>query len=355
MAYQTGSSTSPDDLLDKLRLWLIDMGWTVNKWETDNTKYNAWTGLVGTGKRLHVQKTASTGDVMYFNFRSVNRGHVIGCYDTSSYLMSNQLYPGELTGIAMYGSTGYNGSNNWESQPGAPQTTDNKTFGVCIHGLSLSSIPSYHFFQNGDCYAMVVEYTTGKFQQLIFGTLLKQGTYTGGQFYSGSLPTYHPASSLLNASDAHLTLSIRDISGSYGNGCVYLQADSASRWRSSGGRGYYENDSLHIRFNRICSCGSVITGSNYNSWPSFDEIFYNRGPNAYNTVAPMCPIYVEAKRASGTFSLVGVPEGVRSLNILNYSNAQELTFGSETWMVFAAHDKVADANPNVGFAFKKVV
>ena len=73
-------------------------------------------------------------------------------------------------------------------------------------------------------------------------------------------------------------------------------------------------------------------------------------------MAAMCPIYTFLKRSDNNFSLIGWPEGVRFLNVTNYSAAQELTFGAETWMVFHADSLVGTPKKMyTGFAFLKVV
>ena len=54
MAYETGASTGPNDLLGKLRLFAIAQGWTINRWTT-----------VGSGRELCLSKGSA-----YYNMRS---------------------------------------------------------------------------------------------------------------------------------------------------------------------------------------------------------------------------------------------------------------------------------------------
>jgi hypothetical protein len=84
------------------------------------------------------------------------------------------------------------------------------------------------------------------------------------------------------------------------------------------------------------------------------SFFWSKAPNAYNAMAAMCPIYTFLKRSDNNFSLLGWPEGVRFLNCTNYSAAEEITYGGETWMVFHADSQEeAPKNMYCGFAFLK--
>ena len=352
MAYQTGTSTGPDDLLDKLRIWLLAAGWTVNLWDDDNSTYRTWTGLVGTGKRLHVQKTAGDSTVMYFNLRSVNRGVVFGDH----YGTSNQYggkYYSEITGLALNGSTGYNVANTWDKQPGYMQSTGG-SWGVAITELSLSAIPAYYFFQDGDTVIVCVEYQSGKFQWLAFGLLEKQGAITGGQFLSGSLNGYNPSYQLLYASSGQTKFFCRNRSGSsfdYGNGAVYFNADSVAAWRANGAlgskdEGYY----YYLHFPGLEPNAGYTAGD----WNTLNSFFISRAPNHYNALAPMVPIYVLSKRANGNYSLLGWPKSIRMLNGYYYNPAEEYTLGSDVWMIFPEHSKTDTDGGNMSFAVKKV-
>lgn len=355
MPYSTGTATGPADLLDKLRLFLIDQGWSVNKWEDDNTKYRTWTGLDGTGKRLHVQKTAADSTVMYFNFRSTIRGIPFEDHNASQTQYSGK-YRAEITGLGMYGSTGYDGGYVWDKQPGGT-LNGTASWGVCMTELSVSSVPAYYFYQDGDTVIVIVEYTAGKYQSFCFGCLEKQGTYTGGLFFFGSLATYEPSYQILNAANTYQTmfLTINLDSSTYGSGAVYLNVDSTAGWRSSG----YMGSSSSATGNRSCiACGvrandgSKTGASNANN--VLVGLFFSRSPNFYNGLSPFAASYVFGKRSSGNWSLLGWPKSIRHINITNYNPAQEITLGSDTWMMFPEHSK-SDADPTIGFAIKKVM
>jgi len=359
MAYQTGTSTGPDDLLDKLRVWLVANGWTQNGWADDNTTYHTWTGLVGTGKRLHVQKTAADSTVMYFNLRSVNRGVIFEDHNDDSSIESYGKYQAEVTGLAINGSTGYNGSNAWDYQPGSPVGSSSYSWGACMTELSLTAIPAYYFWQDGDTVVVCVEYQSGKFQWLAFGCLDKSGAgaYTGGQFFSGSLCGYYPSEQLLNTTSYAVyynrTLFFCHNENWYGTGAVYLNIDSAAGWRSIG----YQGSSSSALYNREALAPGVRPNDaspsylNYNTLCSF---FWSRAPNHYNALSPFVPLYVVGKRSNGNWSLLGWPKSLRMLNAFYHDPGAEYTLGSDVWMIFPCHAKSDADGGRMGFAVKKV-
>lgn len=338
MAYETGTSTGPSDLLDKLRVFLVAQGWTVNGWADDTYNYSTPSGIDGTGKRLHVQKNAADGTVMYFNFRSAIRGLVVSNSFATS--MSGRYY-GELTGIAVNGSTGYNGSSHWDQQPGAP------AFANGVVELSTVAIPSYHFFADGDTVNVVVEYGAGKYQFLSFGCLEKQGAYTGGQFFSGSFASdqFYRNWTVSGWYVPHYFTNTDSAGGI--SGSVYVNVDGTASWRKA--------DSTTKEIVMPCVAGQRANATYMRG--GLCNFFWSKSPNFYNGLAAMGVLYVLLKRSDGNYSLLGWPKNIRSLNIVNYAAGQELTYGSETWLVFPAslEDETQTLNKNVGFAYKKVV
>jgi hypothetical protein len=352
MAYSTGTSTGPDDLLDKLRLFLIGTGWSVNKWDDDNTTYVAWSGLIGTGKRLHVQRTATDGTVMYFNLRSVNRGVIFGNYYNSTLKVSGKYYS-EITGIGINGSTGYGGALAWDLQTGGPTNGSGASVGACITEISVSTIPAYYFFETGDTVVVVVEYETNKFQFITFGCLEKSGTYTGGQFYFASQCSYYATYRMLADLDyserlvflANLSLS------QYGAGAVYHNADSVAGWRFLGAAG--NSTSGYAGFIQGPAIGPYQSPTGAYSI-CLGAYAYTRSPNELNALAVLGQALLMTKRADGKFSFIGYPTGIRLCNVEFYAPAEELTIGSDIWKVFPAHTKEAECtNPHFGFAFHK--
>lgn len=345
MAYQTGTSTGPNDLIDKLRTFLEGDGWTTNLFTT-----------VGSGYRLHVQKTASDSTVMYFNFRSAIAEHGTTITGDNRTYLNDGYYYGDVTGLLVNGSTGYNVANVWDEQPGYPYSQDVvgdglNSMAMCMTEMSISAIPAYYFFTIDDTVNIVVETTSGIFQFMSFGLLEKQGVYTGGQFFSASYNSYAPKREytyIYAQNVPHYFAYLHNGDGS--NGAVYVDMDSVSDFRIS-----KSETNPEIRF----PCVVSTRGNESSSQSGLGAFFWSKSPNFYNNISSMMPIYVMGKRSDSNYSLLGWPSGVRFLNVLNYSAGQEITYGTETWKVFpeksfSNYDTYAK-NKNCGFAFKKVV
>lgn len=156
--YSSGNATSTVNLLNAFRLFLLDAGFTVNRYVDD-----------GAGKSLSVAKGGN-----FFNFRAT-ANESINVYPTVTDVQSaNSLYA-----IWLSPSTGYNAGETWFRQPDAPKT--NGQFSYCGIGFLTGSM-NYHFFAFGNNAFMVVESPTGRFSWLGLGQIAKIGDWGGGQF-----------------------------------------------------------------------------------------------------------------------------------------------------------------------------
>jgi len=334
VGYYSGSSTGPNDLIDKFRIAAFAEGWTVNLFTA-----------IGAGYRLHIQKTASDGTVMYFNFRSA-----IAEYGTLITEDNAGSGDGNVTGLCINGSTGYDVGQDWDTQTNYPQNIgkSNKSFGNVMSPMSTSAIPAYYFYFVGDSVHIVVEITSGKFQFMSFGMLNKQGAITGGLYFTASMSSRKPYYDYQGANNRDSARYFIDepYASDCMNGAVYLDADSVTDWRVAGTKSTYDE----IVFPCV-PCGDYSPARGKGGMCSF---FWTKSPSAYNAMAAMCPLYVCLKRDDDNYSLIGWPEGVRFLNVTNYDSAEEISYGDETWMVFHA-DSVEDDPQNMyaGFAFLK--
>jgi len=203
-------------------------------------------------------------------------------------------------------------------------------------------IPAYYIFFLGDSVHIVVEITSGKFQFMSFGCLEKQGAYTGGMYFTASMSSNQPYTDYMTGwyvpkyFNSHPSGQIA--------GAVYLDVDSTASWRRA-----------HTASNEIAfPCVVGQTASEVYSKVGICSMFWSKGPNFYNNLAAMAPLYTFVLRDDDNYSLLGWPEGVRFLNCTNYSAGQELTYGTETWKIFHADSLDQDPlNMYCGFAFKK--
>ena len=333
MGFYSGTSTGPNDLIDKLRIALLAEGWTVDNFSA-----------IGAGYRLHVYKTLDS-EVSYFNFRSA-------IAETGVTLITEDNITGEygtVTGLIVNGSTGYDGGELWHKQPGYPQSVKNgnKSFGNVISPMSISAIPSYYFFFNGDSIHIAVEITAGKFQFMSFGMLVKDGVYTGGQYFTATLGSRSPGYDYMPAAGygpRYFCNYNYWASTQYEiNGAVRITADEVTSWRNAGNG--LNNDQI------VFPCPNEYSP---NSISGIAEFFYSKSPSSYNAIAAHFPLYTFLLRSDDNYSRIGWPEGVRFLNVTNYDPAEELVLGGDTWLVFPADGiNIAPINVGVGFAFLK--
>ncbi|MGI9277486.1 MAG: hypothetical protein ACR2PT_21890, partial [Endozoicomonas sp.] len=109
MAYETGTANGVEDLLDKLRLFAIGLGWTVDRFDT--TSVGTGTGNSNNGKWLQLHH----GDAGYHNLVSDNRVDDV----------TTTAYPRPY--IHTFGATGVNtDSAEYREQLGSSWTVSNK-------------------------------------------------------------------------------------------------------------------------------------------------------------------------------------------------------------------------------------
>ena len=362
--HTSGTAIGVDGLMDAIRTALLADSWTVNLWQADNTTYEVWANLVGTGKRLHVQKTAADGTVMYFNLRSITRGIPFEYHQESS---SNPLtyegtayYQAEMTGIAINGSTGFDGDLAWDYQPGAPTVYDagdlkNESIGGAIGDLLNASIP-YWITINDDTVMVTVEYETDKYHHMASGCLEKaqDAGWTGGQFYAAEHSGYQPSLEAYTygtvdsyngafGSNYYLNSNFMVFTRSYTAG-IYADIDAAAAWRVA-----YDDIILPCHSPSWKYGTTINIHSAPNSWCSQ---FLEYAPNTFNSLSPLCPLYMMIKRANGRYSHVGYPSGVRFANILQHDAENEISYGTDIWKLFPADKKDATYDPYyyAGFA-----
>jgi len=338
MAYETGASTGPNDLLDKFRLFAIAQGWTVNRWAT-----------VGSGRELCIAK-GSGANAAFFNFRSyVNETVRVNGSN------SNNQY-----GILLNGSDAYDAGLAWDRQPGFPsRQTDlpanNQAHAWTPFVINFGPFPAYHFFAPDDkTLYCELEITTGTFLRFGCGSLdLFSSSAPGrGRFFYGT-GGRHPSASTSaqswlgsdsdNASYAMEEVPFRsadytsnDVSGACGS---YLRVahDSFDNWAFSS-RNFSTTNTASI-----CQGGGV-----------HDRIVRELGPSALNGIGVLLPNVVALNRNNEYLNPVGVVPGMRYMEMNNYQPGDEFTIGSDVWKVFPWYQKGGRSGQR-GIAMLKVV
>ena len=332
MAYETGASTGPNDLLDKLRLFAIAQGWTVNRWTT-----------VGSGRELCLSKGAA-----YYNMRSYQNETVIvnGSSSTLRY------------GISINGSDGFASGNAWDRQPGYPVRPSGTAGSDQGHGYvpfvtSTGPFPSYYLFApDSKTIYLEVEVTTGTFQRMGFGTLdlFNSATPGGGRFFyatggTGTVTNSTTSTSWLGAEIDNSSYALEEVpfratdySGTANQCGSFVRAafDSFDGW-----------------------CGSAVQASSTNMAQAcqgggvHDKIIRDSSPNPMNGVGILTPNVVSVNRANEYLHPVGVVPGMRYMDMTNYLPGDEFTLGSDTWKVFPWYQKGGRSFQR-GIAYKKV-
>lgn len=371
MIYQSGTYSSMHNLLGTIKTFLESNGWTVNKWELDEQGYWSRTGIDYTGAmRLHIQKTASDSTVMYFNFKSVTRGIIFGDnLDATS--QSNGRYYSEIRGIGINGSTGYSATEKWDEQPGYPVSQGtSKSVGSCITEVPVGASRNYYIFSHADSCTIVVQIDDNRFVYLAFGLLTKSGVYTGGQFYAGSIETYQPSYIYwyLSANRRIPWRSAFLANGLDGNNyfestfAVYIDVDGSASWKHNGQEGSGDTSldaDLQIGVQPVYARTDDSVSTNRRYAVNLNEFVYDRSPNHFNGVSILAPVYIFVTRATGRYTYIGMPKGIRIINRSPYDSGDEFSLGSDTWKVFPAFDiadelsTIINMNPHVGFALLK--
>lgn len=337
MAYQNSTASSIDDLFNKLATFAQANGWTKNE----------PAGL--TTDRLFLSKNS-----VFVSFRwALSSQTAVGVYQATGYAAG--LAPGGQANDSGNGFVGpvFNDANVKTSRYVSMTHSD----------------MTYWFFENDSspAYIHVVVTLNGsasnRFSHFGFGELTKLGTWTGGEYaYGQYVPVGIVGTDIANTSEQFSCV----LDGGLGASTTAYRAFAATvrmeslpgqtvgtRWGLSyGGENPGVDRGNNVRYNIQGGfrAGPVAaTFARFMSSPTTGltamypiNLYYDRG--LVSSVRQWYPM--------------GYMADVRGIDITNYSEAQELTVGADTWVAFPASYKVAvfsnNATKNTGVAYKKV-
>lgn len=331
MAYQTGTSTSVNDLLDKFRLFAEAQGWTSNRWI-----------VAGSGQELCISKSSA-----YFNFRS---------WSNETMLVNGSPVAGKY-GITINGSDGYSAGSGWDTQPGYP-VRGNSSGGDQAHVMwplviTTGPFSAYHFFapDSKTLYAEV-EVTTGTFIRFGCGSLdlFNPAAPGGGRFCyatSGGHVTNSTASSQWLGAEMDqiycpemVPFRAADYSsnnyGVFSASMVRAQFDSFDNWAGSG-------RTVTTSGLQMCCQGGGC----------HDKVLRDYSPAPLNEVGVLLPNIVSLNASNQYLLPIGVVPGVRYMDMSSYLPGEEFTLGPDTWKVFPWYQK-GGLSYNRGIAYLKV-
>lgn len=328
MAYETGTATTQQDLFDKLLTFA-----TANGWTQDENSSN---------------KVALHKNNVYVSFRLAS--------DT-------------IDNVSMHQALGYTGGQEPGDHPndsgnGYNTSNDHNNINLdnerCIYGLGNGPFVSYFFFENDSSPAyihVVVEISTDVFRHFGFGELDKFGDWTGGEYAYGQ---YQEFGGSLNAENTHgldghftdtgnntrraPTLHMEGLPGQPASskwGQVWGNTDDTSPPNDSAA-----NDKVNVM-------GGVRGG------PIARHFGVIAPAGSSSGLIPGSPVGLFYRDNDlERIYFLGFQSDVRHMDIRFFAPKQEITVGSDTWVVFPLAQKTTDATNdrtyNSGFAYKKV-
>lgn len=330
MAYENGTASSANDLLDKLRLFAIAQGWSVNRWTA-----------VTAGYELALQKGSA-----YYNFRSWENGS----------MLVNGTTTANKYGITMNGSDGYSGAAQWDRQSGYP-LRQSSTGGDQGHALlplvvAQTNFPNYYLFTpNANCIYLELEVASGIFHRLGFGSLdlfnpaaSGEGRFfyaTGGEHVTNSTSSSVWLGEHIDSSSSLEEVPFRaaDVLSSSGKSGSFVRCafDAFNNWAGSA----YSANVSHMF--QACQGGGV-----------HDKILRESSPNPRNGIGLLTPNVVSVNRTNTYLAPLGVVPGIRYMDMTNYLPGAEFTIGADTWKVFPWYQK-GGRSYNRGIAYRKIV
>lgn len=322
MAYQAGTLLAGDgdvyeQLMDVIKAFAETAGYTTNLYDDDSSYYVSSTYHASggyTGKRLHMQKTIN-GTVRYINIKSCLNIKPFGCDGT--YAPSYAV----VDGLAIIGSTGFNGSLQWDYQPGySVEGALTRSLGVCADEIP-TDILNYYLVSadSGNNIYLLVKNDYG-YVGFYFGV-----TSCGNWVLGGSR----------GPDDRYALykycLFLRSYSYPYNN---YFYDDVAGLWISS--------TSIYLPFPYI--------GSDYLAQNPASLLLYC-SPDNFKGNSPLIPLYYDAIPSGGTKKSLGILPGVKYINMQNIASLREEIYGADTWKFFRQYG-IDDANMQYsGLAF----
>lgn len=323
MAFEQGVYTDVHDLANRIRLFS-----TANSWIQDEYVVGSGTG---SSSELYLHK----GNI-YVSIEFLIDPAALKYYHNVQQTI-------EEPKANIYGNTGYNVANDVNTQPGNHiADTGNLTQTPWIIGPCVQ----YYFFTNvtGDYIHVVIETVPNEYVYLMFGELVKQGTYTGG---------------------------------------AYVEC---SRWEHFDNISDWDDDSHHAPFDANTwdaesIFGHVRTGLEGQTWQRIQEIDppYNiitgdtryRAPGSfvyfgttYGAVPPMSTVNLyHLSETTGVATALGYVPDIRNISVETIEPGSSINLGADTWLIFPlarkgdplVDDTITMNSGHAALALKKIV
>lgn len=338
MAYETGSSSDPGDLLVKLWDFLGLQGWTVD------------------------QDISSSG-------QSPAYGHISNVSSPESDQLISTAMSWDSDTIVLHPNRGFNNSPstpNDHVNPWASNVWTSQSFWVGVYNIP-GPHSTYHFFENDSYCHVVLEYATGFYRHFGMGRMNKFGKWLGGEYYYGhshaqdvnSIDNWGDIDHYPPWSGYHRQTSAPGqgpaIYGTQMDGSPFpwLTGSPNSKWHTEG-------------YTSVGSDGDgAARGAAYAPGyrRGFFNDFYGVGVTTYNNFRPLIPISVyayDAAPAPDDYRLLGYLPDIRHVSMQGLTPGETFSVGGDTWFAFPVVRKGnfpgtdTEFSRNSGLAYKQV-
>jgi len=329
MAYQTGTSTTIEDLLQQLSTFLVANGWVEDFATTGDP------GRIGFSKN---------GIFVAFQYTESVDGGVIAVYQN----LSND------DPVNVWASTGNSGNG--------VATTTRSLFDTARHvGLIAGPHAAYHFFEQDSnpayCH-IVLEPDTNRFRHFGFGELEKIGDWGGGEYCYGHQWS-QAASQLDNPRDQqHNVLLDGNGSSTLFRATLHMEDQPEGVgvvWGVVGRKGPFPASGLDSAGN---DRSNLMGGSRGGPIACQMSQFRVSQLTAFKPLIPMAVFVGNTRPAPDVLRLLGTHPDVRLINIANLDPGETFVIAGETWFAFPWVRKQflqnnTEESWNGGFAYRQ--
>lgn len=330
MAYQSTTAAGASDVLDKIRLFAIAQGWTVNRWR-DSPESN-----------LKKELCISHADSGYFNL-----------------IHSENLYasgqPNAKNDISLQASSGFDATKKTYEQP------DESASARCA-GFNYNSTKTRNVYLFGNTQYIYVaqELKNNFYTHLCLGKIDKSWNYTGGQFVTATWWNFQRSRSRIMNIGNKEAISIfagdaftdqfnynKPIWGTSFR-CDFSDLTGVN-WHNTDTRKFHQAYAPNPRRNDgIIEPGYPVRRESKWRTPYGDLIACI--PQSMNALSPLLPIVPAVVKDNKTY-FPGSWPGVRYVDLSFIDAKQEITLGSDIWMCFPLIAKHTSNAPTSAYGF----
>lgn len=342
MAYATGSATDIPDLMSKIETFISANGWTIDEADSVNGQ-PAW------------HKNNCYVSFRYDGTAPQAAGRSMGVYQATGY---------SGVGTRPGAHTGDSGQGYWASGTPADSSLDGSR---CIYTIGDGPFNYWIFeYDSGGVYYIhiVLEVRQGEYRHIGFGMLDKFGDWggaAGGEYSYG-----HRMESSYDSGDSSFGLDAGN------QGTSTESVDSAGIIRVGGSYpGKELSDWAAISHSQVKNLSSldranvqrsnVVGAVRVGPFPYITGQF--TGYPGFTGVIPMTSIHLfmlDVSSVPKQARFLGVQKDMRFCSIANFSAAEEVVIGSDTWVFFPIQKKGTSGGTQgdsyyAGFAYRKDV